>query len=67
MPALVVVGGKSPAFFHTGTRRLADVLPNAEHHVLPGQTHMVKAKALAPVVAEFLAAGASRYASSPTP
>jgi len=46
----VIVGGKSPAFFHTGTKMLADLLPNADHHVLDGQTHMVKAKALAPLL-----------------
>jgi pimeloyl-ACP methyl ester carboxylesterase len=51
----VIVGGKSPAGFHTGTRELAELLPNAEHHVLPGQTHMVKAKALAPLVTECFA------------
>jgi pimeloyl-ACP methyl ester carboxylesterase len=46
----VIVGGKSPAFFHNGTKTLADLLPNAEHRVLDGQTHMVKAKALAPLL-----------------
>ncbi|HEX5618053.1 MAG TPA: alpha/beta hydrolase [Solirubrobacteraceae bacterium] len=46
----VIVGGKSPAFFHNGTKMLADLLPNADHHVLDGQTHMVKAKALAPLL-----------------
>jgi pimeloyl-ACP methyl ester carboxylesterase len=46
----VIVGGKSPAFFHNGTKQLADVLPNADHRVLEGQTHMVKAKALAPLL-----------------
>jgi pimeloyl-ACP methyl ester carboxylesterase len=46
----VIVGGKSPAFFHTGTKMLVDLLPNADHHVLDGQTHMVKAKALAPLL-----------------
>jgi pimeloyl-ACP methyl ester carboxylesterase len=45
---LVIVGGKSPGFFHNGTRMLADLLPNAEHRVLDGQTHMVKAKVLGP-------------------
>jgi pimeloyl-ACP methyl ester carboxylesterase len=53
---LVVVGGKSPAFFHSGTKALADLLPNATHHVLPGQTHMVKAKVLAPVLIEAFGA-----------
>jgi pimeloyl-ACP methyl ester carboxylesterase len=52
---LVIVGGKSPAFFHTGTRMLTDLLPNAEHRVLDGQTHMVKAKALAPVLIDAFA------------
>jgi pimeloyl-ACP methyl ester carboxylesterase len=46
----VIVGGKSPAFFHNGTRTLAELLPNADHHVLDGQTHMIKAKALAPLL-----------------
>jgi hypothetical protein len=49
----VIVGGKSPAFFHTGTKMLADLLPNADHRVLDGQTHMVKAKALAPVLIDY--------------
>ena len=54
---LVIVGGKSPAFFHNGTSRLVDLLPNAEHRVLAGQTHMVKAKALAPALIDYFAAG----------
>jgi pimeloyl-ACP methyl ester carboxylesterase len=53
VPALVVVGGKSPAWFHNSMRSLADALPNARHEVLDGQTHMVKPKALAPLLAEF--------------
>jgi pimeloyl-ACP methyl ester carboxylesterase len=52
---LVIVGGKSPAFFHNGTRMLADLLPNTEHRVLDGQTHMVKAKVLAPVLIDYFA------------
>jgi hypothetical protein len=32
---------------------LADVLPNARHHTLEGQTHIVKAEALVPVLVEF--------------
>jgi pimeloyl-ACP methyl ester carboxylesterase len=55
-PALAIVGGKSPAWMHSGMRALADVLPNAQHRVLEGQTHMVKAKALAPLLAEFFSA-----------
>jgi pimeloyl-ACP methyl ester carboxylesterase len=57
MPTLVVVGGKSPTWFHHGTQALADVIPNAEHRVLEGQTHMVKPKALAPLLVEFFTSG----------
>jgi pimeloyl-ACP methyl ester carboxylesterase len=53
---LAIVGGKSPAWMHTGMQALTDVLPNAQHRVLEGQTHMVKAKALAPLLAEFFGA-----------
>jgi pimeloyl-ACP methyl ester carboxylesterase len=52
---LVIVGGKSPTFFHNGATSLTELLPNAEHRVLDGQTHMVKAKALAPVLVDHFA------------
>src|SRR5262249_19962789 len=55
MPTLVIVGGKSPKWFHNGTRALAHVLPNAQHLVLEGQTHNVKAKPLAPILEQFFA------------
>ena len=51
-----VVGGKRPGFFHTGTRQLADRLPEAEHRVVDGQTHMVRPRAIAPVLGAFLGA-----------
>jgi pimeloyl-ACP methyl ester carboxylesterase len=53
MPTLVVVGGKSPTWMHHGTQALAEVLPDAQLRVLERQTHMVKPKALAPVLVEF--------------
>ena len=53
MPALVMAGGKSPAYMQNGMRHLADVLPNAQHLTLPGQTHMVKDAVLAPEIATF--------------
>jgi pimeloyl-ACP methyl ester carboxylesterase len=56
---LVIVGGKSPAFFHNGTRMLADLLPDAAHRVLDGQTHMVKAKVLGPLLIDYFAAGSA--------
>jgi len=55
-PTLVVEGGKSPAWMRHAMKALAEVLPNARLRTLEGQTHMVSAKALAPVLAEFFAA-----------
>jgi pimeloyl-ACP methyl ester carboxylesterase len=55
MPTLVADGGKSPAWMRNGMRALAGVLPNAKLSTLEGQTHMVKPKALAPVLMEFFA------------
>jgi len=53
IPALVIDGGKSPAWMRNAMRAWAGVLPNAEHRTLDGQTHIVKATALAPVLEEF--------------
>lgn len=50
-PVLVLDGGKSPQWMRTGNAALAAAL-GARHETLPGQTHMIKAKALAPVVAD---------------
>ena len=55
IPTLVAAGGKSPAWMTNGTRALADALPDAQFRTLPGQNHMVKPQAIAPVLAEFLA------------
>jgi pimeloyl-ACP methyl ester carboxylesterase len=52
-PVLVVDGGKSPAWMRNGMAALASALPNASHPTLPGQTHLVKAAALAPVLIDF--------------
>lgn len=53
LPALVADGGKSPEWMRNGCRSLADVLPNVQYRTVPGQTHLVKAKALAPVLRDF--------------
>jgi pimeloyl-ACP methyl ester carboxylesterase len=53
VPTEVLVGGKSPAWMNAGSRALTALLPHAEHGVVPGQTHMVKAIALAPVLTEW--------------
>lgn len=55
MPTLTIVGGKSPKWMHNGMAALADVLPNAEHYLLKGEMHIVRPKALAPVLTEFFA------------
>jgi pimeloyl-ACP methyl ester carboxylesterase len=49
-PTLVIEGGDSITFFHTGADALAGVLKNATRATLPGQTHEVAADVLAPVV-----------------
>jgi pimeloyl-ACP methyl ester carboxylesterase len=55
-PTLVADGGKSPVWMRNGVAGLADVLPDATYRTLPGQTHLVKPKALAPVLREFFLA-----------
>lgn len=54
-PTLVVSGGDGEAFMQRSARELADLLPNAEHRILPGQSHDVDPAALAPLLAEFFA------------
>ncbi len=53
MPTLFADGGKSPDYMRNSAAALAAVLPNARHETVPGQTHLVKAKALAPVLRSF--------------
>jgi pimeloyl-ACP methyl ester carboxylesterase len=53
IPALVMDGGKSPAWMRHANRSLASVLPNAQYRTLEGQTHMLKPKAHAPTLVEF--------------
>ena len=55
-PILVMDGGKSPTWMRHSMQALAQTLPNANYRTLAGQTHMVKAEALAPVLVEFFAA-----------
>lgn len=55
VPAVVIGGSKSPEWMRNSVAALAGLL-GAEHRVLEGQTHIVKPKAIAPVIAEFLGA-----------
>lgn len=50
---LVMAGGKSPEWMRNAQAAIAGAVPQARLETLPGQTHMVKAKAVAPVLAEF--------------
>jgi pimeloyl-ACP methyl ester carboxylesterase len=62
VPVLVAHGAKSPGPLKTGSRALADVLPDAELRELEGQSHNPSMKALAPVVAEFVVRGGREQA-----
>jgi pimeloyl-ACP methyl ester carboxylesterase len=53
VPTLVMDGGKSPIWMRNAQRALASVVPHATSRTLKKQTHMVNAKALAPVLTEF--------------
>lgn len=53
MPVLVVAGGNSEPFFHSGARALAEHLPNAEYRVLEGQDHAVAPAAISRLLNEF--------------
>src|SRR5215217_1026338 len=52
---LVIAGGKSPEYMRNAQAAIAGAVPRGTLKTLPGQTHMVKAKATAPAVADFLA------------
>ena len=53
LPTLVMDGGKSPAYMRNSARQLAEILPDASYRTLPGQTHLLKPDAVAPVLKEF--------------
>jgi pimeloyl-ACP methyl ester carboxylesterase len=55
-PTLVMNGENSDQFFHDGAHALVDLLSNAQHRILAGQTHNVSMKVLAPVLKEFFLA-----------
>ena len=55
VPSLVMDGGKSPAWMRNAQAAIARVLPRATTRTLPGQNHMVGAKAIAPELIDFFA------------
>jgi pimeloyl-ACP methyl ester carboxylesterase len=52
-PTLMMAGGKSDEWMQNAARAVADALPNAEYRTIEGQNHMLKAKAIAPVLVEY--------------
>ncbi|MBA2725122.1 MAG: alpha/beta hydrolase [Actinobacteria bacterium] len=54
VPTQILVGQKSPASLHDVANQLMHAIPNAEFAELPGQDHMVSAKALLPRLVGFL-------------
>jgi pimeloyl-ACP methyl ester carboxylesterase len=54
VPTLVIAGGKSPEYLRNAQAAVADAVPGGRLETLPGQTHMIKAKVTAPVVAAHL-------------
>ena len=50
VPTLVIAGGKSPEYMRNAQAAVAAAVPGARLEVLPGQTHIIKAGVLAPVV-----------------
>lgn len=53
VPALVMDGGASPEWIRNSARALADVLPDAQHRTLDGQTHVAAPEVLAPELEQF--------------
>lgn len=54
-PTLVIDGGGSPEYQHSGVQALVDILPYAQRRTLDNQTHDVAPEILAPVLEEFFA------------
>lgn len=53
---LVMAGGKSPQYMRNSQAAIADAVPSGRLETLPGQTHMIKAKVVGPVLTHFLVA-----------
>ena len=52
---LMIAGGKSPEWMRNAQAAVAEAVPRGRAETLPGQSHMIRAKAVAPVVRSFLA------------
>jgi alpha-beta hydrolase superfamily lysophospholipase len=65
VPTLVMDGGKSPAYMRHAAQALSQRIAGAAYRTLPGQTHLLKPEAVAPVLVQFL--GGAGAASTPPP
>lgn len=63
VPALGIYGGKTMPVLKDSTTLCAGTIPGAELVVLPGQTHEVRAEAIAPHLIDFFHAVPSRAAA----
>jgi pimeloyl-ACP methyl ester carboxylesterase len=57
VPTLVLDGGASFPWIRKTAQAIADVIPDAQHRTLEGQTHNVAAEAIAPVLEKFFVGG----------
>lgn len=53
VPALVMAGAKSPGYMVNSQRAIAAIVKGSQFKLLPGQTHMLKAEAVAPELIAF--------------
>jgi hypothetical protein len=56
VPTLALAGGKSPPWMHHASKKIAETVTSGAFPVVPGQDHNVSAKAMAPVITEFMLA-----------
>jgi len=59
VPTLVIDGGKSPDWMRAAARRVASLVPGAQHVTLEGQHHGAAPEVLAPVLRDFYLARSS--------
>jgi pimeloyl-ACP methyl ester carboxylesterase len=66
VPTLVMDGGKSPQYMRNGAKALSLRIAGAGYRTLPGQTHMLKPEAVAPVLVEFFTGAPAAAPNSPS-
>ncbi len=63
VPTLAINGDKTFPVIIDSTKLCAETIPGAGHVILPGQTHEVKAEAIAPELVRFFSGAAARIAA----